>query len=124
VTNYATTWWNALADGQLTAQHCLSCDTLQLYPRRRCVTCASDQLDYVPISGKGTVYSYSTVHRNPPSEFVDQVPYTLAIVITDEGPRMLTRLVNCDPESIRCDARVQCVITDIGGKQLVAFEPV
>ena len=112
--DYAREWWAGIGHGRLTVQNCRTCHTSQLYPRRRCVTCSSDDLAFVAVSGEGSVYTYSTVYRNPPSDFVDQLPYTLGIVILDEGPRLLTRIVGCTPEEVGCDMRVRLVISAIG----------
>jgi uncharacterized OB-fold protein len=121
--DYASAWWAGIRDGRLTIQGCQSCGSTQLYPRRRCVTCASDDLKFLPISGYGTLYTFSTIYQNPPSDFVDQLPYTLGIVVLDEGPRLLTRVIGSEPESLRCEMRMRCVVTRIGQNELPTFEP-
>jgi uncharacterized OB-fold protein len=121
---YAAGFWEAAEKQQLVMQRCQTCAAVQLYPRRRCVSCGADRLEYVPVTGRGTVYTFSTIYRNPPSEFIEDLPYTLAIVELDEGPRLLTRVVDCDPEGIRCDMPVQCVFTRHDGRPLPVFRPI
>ena len=56
-------------------------------------------------TGRGTLYSFTTVHRPPRPEF--DVPYTVAIVELDEGFHMLTNLVDCPPEALRIGLPVE-----------------
>jgi uncharacterized OB-fold protein len=121
---YAVGFWEAAERGELAMQRCLACGAVQLYPRRRCVTCGSDRLEYVPTNGRGTVYTYSTIYRNPPSDFTDDLPYTLAIVKLDDGPQLLTRIVGCDPESVRCDMPVIAEMMQRGDRPLPVFRPI
>jgi uncharacterized OB-fold protein len=121
---YAEGLREAANRGTLAMQRCDSCGAVQLYPRRRCVTCGSDRLEYVPVSGRGTVYTFSTIYRNPPSDFIDDVPYTLAIVKLEEGARLLTRLVECVPDEVRCDMAVRSVYPLREGSPLPYFRPI
>jgi hypothetical protein len=58
-------------------------------------------------SGAGTVYAFSVVHRNDLPPFNERVPYVAAIVELDEGPRMMTNVVDCDVEDVRVGMAVQ-----------------
>jgi uncharacterized OB-fold protein len=121
---FAAGFWEAAEREQLVVQRCKSCAAIQLYPRRRCVTCGAGDLEYVSVTGRGKVYTFSTIYHNPPSEFIEDVPYTLAIVELDEGPRLLTRIVDCEPEGIRCDMAVQCRFNRHDGRPLPVFRPI
>jgi uncharacterized OB-fold protein len=57
----------------------------------------------------GSVYSYTIVRRAPSAEFTDDVPYALALVDLDEGPRLLARLAAADPAGLACGARARFV---------------
>ncbi|MCW2993101.1 MAG: hypothetical protein JWQ18_596 [Conexibacter sp.] len=120
---YAAGFWEAAERGVLAIQHCETCGEDQLYPRRRCVTCGAADLTYRPVSGLGSLYSFSTVLANAPSDFIDEMPYTLAIVELDEGPRLLTRIDSDDPAALRCDMPVQCVFRERDGATLPYFVP-
>ncbi|MCK0277691.1 Zn-ribbon domain-containing OB-fold protein, partial [Salmonella sp. 17E624] len=80
-------------------------------------------LGVAPVSGNGKLYTFTTVLRNAPSDFQDQLPYTLGVVLLAEGPRLLTRLVNCMPEHLRCDMPVRWTLATINGRELPCFEP-
>ncbi|WP_436529450.1 Zn-ribbon domain-containing OB-fold protein [Actinoplanes sp. HUAS TT8] len=87
-----------------TIQKCLACGRLQHPARSICLTCGSaDHLENVSTSGNGIVDSFTVVHR------ADE-PYVLARIRLDEGPIVLSHLVD-DPDP-RCDQRVHLIPTE------------
>jgi len=56
--------------------------------------------------GTGTVYTFSVVHRNDLPPFNERVPYVAAIVELDEGPRLMTNVVDCDVSDVSVGMRV------------------
>ncbi|ACL05075.1 protein of unknown function DUF35 [Desulfatibacillum aliphaticivorans] len=105
----AQPFWDGTRQGKLLIQHCKECQANIFYPRLFCPECHSDQLDWVESAGKGAVYSYTVVYNNSPSAFLQDVPYVVAIVKLDEGVRMCTNIVGCEPEKIQCDMPVEVV---------------
>jgi hypothetical protein len=93
-------FWEACREGRLTLQRCTACGRLQFYPRRYCTGCMGDEMTWETVSGRGTVYSYSTTYRALSPAFRNQVPYIVAAVDLSEGPRMMTRLVDCTPAQV------------------------
>jgi hypothetical protein len=93
--------------GELLMQWCDDCQQFAGYPKIFCPHCYSSSLTWRVASGKGHVYTFSTVVSNPPSTFLDDLPYTIAIIDLPEGPRFLTRLVNVDPEAVYCGMPVR-----------------
>jgi len=89
-----------LVDGVLRIKHCASCGRHHFYPRPFCPHCWSDQVEWFEASGDATLYTYSTVYVNDLPPFGPQVPYVAAVVELAEGPRMMTRLVDCEPGDI------------------------
>jgi uncharacterized OB-fold protein len=118
---FSREFWEAVERGELLVQKCLSCGGLQMYPRRSCVACSASEITYVPVSGQGKIYTFSTVLKYAPSDFAEDVPYTLAVVTLDEGPRMLTRIVDSDPDGLRCDMPVKFAPSEIHGQVLPTF---
>ncbi len=96
--------WAGCREGRLRVQRCLDCGGHIFIPQPVCTHCTSDALEWVDSTGRGTVYSFTTVHRPPRPEF--DVPYTVAIIELDEGFHMLTNLVDCAPEGIRIGMEV------------------
>jgi len=104
-------------EGRLLLRHCDDCGKTHWYPRAVCPHCLSSNTQWKPASGRGTVYSHSTMQRVEP-------PYTLAYVTLDEGPTLLTNLVDAGPEGWRIGMPVQVrfVPTD-DGTPMPVFAP-
>lgn len=100
-------WWRAAAEGRLEAVRCADCGDITHYPRPFCPTCWSDDVEPVVLSGEGTLYTYSVVHVNPTPGFADLVPYVAALVDLREGPRVMSRLVDVDPDDVRIGMPLQ-----------------
>ncbi|MFZ5545010.1 MAG: Zn-ribbon domain-containing OB-fold protein [Pseudomonadota bacterium] len=107
-------YWDALKEGQLLLQHCRSCGHVQLYQQAVCRRCLSSQLVHRPASGRGTVHSFSVVHRAPGPAFKQDTPYAVLLVELEEGPRMISSLVDADPMSIDFDTSVELVCEPAG----------
>lgn len=90
----------AAKEGRFLLRWCDDCGKTHWYPRAVCPHCFSSNTQWRPASGRGTVYSWSTMQRVDP-------PYTLAYVTLDEGPTMLTNLVDGAPGSYRIGMPVQ-----------------
>jgi len=117
-------FWAAARDGRLSMQRCSTCHRMVFYPRAICPFCMSDELDWIDLSGRGTVYSYTVVHKAPPG-FADEVPYVVALVDLDEGVRMMSRVVDCSIERVAVGIAVQVVFRALSDDaSLPCFTPV
>lgn len=115
-------FWAATAEGRLTLQRCTTCDTVIWWPRSVCPSCTSFDLAWFDATGEGTVYSYTVVHQSPGRAWGEAVPYVLAYVELDEGPRLMTNIVDVDPAQVAIDTRVRVVWDDTGeGNALPRF---
>ena len=119
----AAAFWAAAREHRLVVQHCPRCDRLQHFPRAFCTACVADDLDVVEVSGLGTVYAATVVRRPPGPAFADLVPYVYALVDLDEGVRMATGVVGCDPDAVRIGQRVRAVFEDLDDATVVLFTP-
>lgn len=116
-------FWRATAQGRLELPRCEACGTLIWYPRAICPWCHGAATTWEELSGRGSVYSY-TVTRRGQGRWKDVTPYVVAYVELDEGPRMLTNIVGCDPAEVRIDLPVEVVFADTGqGNALPRFRP-
>lgn len=93
-------YWTALREGNLLLQFCPSCQEHIFYPRQSCPYCLSEHLTWVKATGRGKVYAFTVVENNAPSPFLDEMPFVIAIVILEEGVRLMTNIVDCDPATI------------------------
>lgn len=102
-------FWQAAEQGRLIGKACKACNLFHWYPRVVCPFCRSADTHWLPMSGRGEVYAFSTLRRASP-------PYTLAYVQLSEGPMMLTNLVDMTDEEMRIGAPVRVVFrrTDEG----------
>ena len=98
-------WENLRAQGFCLPQ-CQACHTFHFYLRPACPTCGSLDIKAVVASGRGSVYSFSIVYRAPSAAFEKDVPYVVALVATDEGPHLMTRLMKIKPEDVKIGMRV------------------
>jgi uncharacterized OB-fold protein len=82
----------------LQGSRCNKCGQTFFPVRQICPNCRREgKLEPLPFSGKGKIYTY-TVIRNPPEGFEEYVPYIIAIVRLDEGPKVTSQVVDCKPE--------------------------
>ena len=100
-------FWDALNEGELRVQRCSACHTLRHPPRSMCSRCHSSDVDWVALSGAGSVYSYIVSHQAVHPALVDRVPFATVMVELDEGPRIASNLVDVDPDDISIGLRVQ-----------------
>ena len=84
-------FWEGARAGELRIQRCADCGRHVFYPRALCPHCLSERLEWVRASGRGTVYSFTVVHRTS-EEFSAEVPFPVGLVVLDEGVRMMARL--------------------------------
>ena len=104
---FTKAYWDGLSEGRITLQVCGDCGKITHPPGPLCVHCLSDRVAYQPASGLGTVYAFTISHRPLHEEFRKDVPYTVALVDLDEGPRIMTWLVNCGEGEPRIGMRVK-----------------
>jgi uncharacterized OB-fold protein len=100
-------FWDAARDGRLLIKRCASCGRAHHYPRPFCPYCWSRDVDWEQARGSGTVYTFSVVHKNDLPPFNERVPYVAAIVELDEGPRMMTNVVDCAIDDVEVGMPVE-----------------
>jgi len=116
-------FWAATARGELLLQRCEECGSVIYYPRVICPSCHSTALSNDVASGRGTLYSFTLTTRGI-LEYRDCGPYVLAFVELDEGPKMLTNIVEADPATLYIGQPVEVVFHDTGaGTALPRFRP-
>lgn len=117
-------WWEGCGRGELVLQRCRACGTLQHRPRGVCASCLSGELGYERASGRGRVHTFTVVHQNQAPGFREAVPYAVAWVELDEGPRVLANLVDCEPARIRIGMPVEADFAPVGdGLAVPRFRP-
>jgi uncharacterized OB-fold protein len=117
-------WWEALVRHELYVQQCAACGTRRLPPRALCPACLSAETTWLRASGRGTVYSYTVTFQNQAPGFREELPYVLALVELEEGPRLMTNVVGCVPDAVRIGMPVEVVFDDVAPEVTLAkFRP-
>ncbi len=119
-------YWDGLKRHELRIQRCNDCRQHYFYPRPFCPHCSSRDVEWVTASGTGKVETFVIAHRPSPG-FEEEVPYAIAVVTLDEGPRMMTNLVGVEqtPQAISADMSVEIVYHDVSDEiTLPKFRPV
>tara|TARA_B100000700_G_C14819060_1_gene748937 strand:+ start:468 stop:893 length:426 start_codon:yes stop_codon:yes gene_type:complete len=91
-------FFDACKQGRLILQRCDRCNHFIFYPRVHCNVCHTTELTWCPATGKGTIASYTVVHRSVSSDF--KAPYVVALIDLHEGPRMMSQIVGADLDSL------------------------
>jgi uncharacterized protein len=117
-------FWEAAQRHELIMPRCRLCDHLFWYPREVCPVCLSSEIDWLPVSGRGRLYSFTVIYQPANPAFRDDAPYIYAMVQLDEGPRLIANLVDCPPAEARVDLPVVAVFDDVTPDvTLVKFRP-
>lgn len=93
-------FWEAAKQGRFMVKGCTACGKNHWYPRAICPHCFSDRTEWRESKGTGTIYSVSVMKRAPEI-------YAIAYVTLDDGPTMMTNIVDCDWDSLAIGQRVQ-----------------
>jgi uncharacterized protein len=117
-------FFEGLARGWLLLQRCRDCSAWHWPVRELCSECLGTDLEWTESSGRGTVHTFGVMHRVYHPAFADDVPYNLAVVELDEGPRVNTALTGVANEEIEVGMRVAVTFEEIApGARLPMFQP-
>ena len=116
-------YWEGIAAGELRYQRCGGCDTAIFYSRSICPACGAPNPGWQISAGAGVVHACSVIHRAPPAH-KDDAPYVVALIDLAEGFRMMSRVVDCDPDTVAVGQSVRVVYrNDSDGKPAPYFAP-
>lgn len=116
-------WWDEVANGKLPIQRCASCGKLRHPPRPICDACGDTGWDFIESTGRGTLHSFTIIRypQFPGYEF----PIIAALVDLEEGQRIVSNVVDCDPAEVKIGMKLQSFIhEDEDGFKLPLFRPV
>ncbi len=115
-------FWDGTAQGELRLQLCRACGSRYFPPQPFCPRCSSDDVEVVRSSGVGVLYSYVITHLPAPGF---EAPYVIGVVELEEGPRLLTNIVDVapDPDRLPLDLPVEVVYAARGDMTLPLFRP-
>ena len=105
-------FWRATRDHKLMLQRCVKGHVFY-YARTHCPECLSRDTEWFEASGRGTLYSHTVCYRAQSPDFEPDVPYIVAAIVLEEGPRMTSLLVDVAPEDVRIDGPVEVTWQDV-----------
>jgi len=109
---------------ELSLQRCQDCGHFRL-PSPICPNCLSMNSDWVRASGRGKVYTWVLIYQRYHPAFAEDIPYNVTMVELEEGPRLITNIVDCRDEDIRLGMEVEVVFEDVTDEvTLPKFKPV
>jgi uncharacterized OB-fold protein len=110
-------FWDAAKEGRFLIRRCNACGKAHWYPRFLCPLCHSTDTHWEEGSGKGRIYSFSVMRRADPV-------FVMAYVTLEEGPTMMTNIVECDTDQLAIGQPVELVFqTSKGGMSVPCFKP-
>ena len=93
--------------GRLMVQKCDNCGTLRFPAHDLCSKCNSTASRWVPVSGRGEVFSFNIMHQLYHPGFANEVPYAVVVVELEEGCKFISNLLGIKPHDIRCGMPVE-----------------
>jgi uncharacterized OB-fold protein len=117
-------YWDAAAQGRLLIRRCAACGRAHHYPREFCPHCWSEHVAWEQACGRATLYTWSVVHRNDLPPFGDRTPYVAAVVDLEEGPRMMTEVVECEEVGLGIGMGLEAAFRPAGHVTVPVFRPV
>lgn len=115
-------YWAALDQGALTFQRCRACGAAQLPAREECTTCLSPELGWERAGGGAKLISWVVYHRAYHDAFKDDVPYNVAVVELDEGPRLISNIL-AETAALRIDMPLDLELGEKFGQTIPQFRP-
>jgi uncharacterized protein len=115
-------FWDALRERRFTVPKCDDCGDYNWSPYPACRTCLSVNQTWTDVSGRGTVYSHSSVYKGLRTF---DVPHVFALIELEERPRTLTvlsNIVGCDPDDVHIGMPVQVVFDDIPEHNITLYK--
>ncbi len=105
-------FWEGCRRHELLVQRCKGCGKRWFPPSALCPECLSSEWEWAKTSGKGKVFSFVVYHRLYHPGFKDEIPYTVALIELEEGPRMLSNVAG-DVKAVKCDMPVEIFFEDV-----------
>ncbi|OAJ55992.1 hypothetical protein A6V36_30355 [Paraburkholderia ginsengiterrae] len=118
---YTQPFWDGTAKEQFMLQHCDDCSHWVFYPRSHCPHCWSRSLSWKEASGLGKVKSFTDIHRPGHPAWEAVTPYTVALIRLDEGPTMLSTVIDTPRELLTVGQPVKAAYVKVGEFVLPMF---
>lgn len=115
-------FFQAAREGKISLQRCPR-DGLFFYPRSRCPRCLGDDWRWEVVSGHGSLHAFTVDRVGHDPALAREVPFAIAVVELEEGPRMTARIVDCELDDLEVGMPLEAVFEAIEDVTLVRFRP-
>lgn len=117
-------WFDAAMEGRLMLMRCLDCGQARLPARMHCDHCLSERTEWFQASGRGTVRTFAVMHQRYHPAFAAEIPYNIAVVELEEGPRIPSNLVGVPNEEIKVGMPVMVEFERYDDVAMPKFRPI
>lgn len=118
-------FWAAAAEHRFVLQRCPECEAFRWPASPICPECLTTGGDWVEAPRGGTVWSFAIYDRAYRAEFKDDLPYDVALIVLDAGPKMMSNVVGIEVDALHIGQRVEVAFDDVTDTvTLVKFAPV
>ena len=114
-------FWESLSKNELRIQKCSKCAILRYPPNPMCSQCQFFEHSWELMSGNGEIFSYVVTHQPTHSAFRDRTPLATVIVELDEGPRLVSNILNISPSEIKIGMKVRVVFQKMDDEITLPF---
>ena len=112
------------ATNSLMIRHCFDCDAFIQPGARICPMCLGEDLDWRTASGKATLHTFGIMHQRYHPGFEPEIPYNIAVVELEEGPRLFTNVVGCPNGDLKVGMKLAATFEQVSeGVYLPKFRP-
>jgi uncharacterized OB-fold protein len=109
---------------ELMIQQCNDCGAYLAPGSRACTECLSESLAWTAASGRATLFTFAIMHQKYHPGFFDELPYNIAVVQLEEGPRLNSNVAGVANEALRAGMPLTVTFEDVGeGVVLPKFRP-
>lgn len=106
-------FWEGCKRHELLLPQCRGCSGYWFPPGATCPHCWGAEWDWRKASGRGRIHSFGVYNRVYHPGFEGEIPYVLAVIQLEEGPRLVSNVINESPEKLQCDQPVEVVFEDV-----------
>ncbi len=124
-TKWSQPFWDAAKQHKLVLKRCGKCGFIDHPPYLYCTNCHADEHEWIEASGKATLAAYAINVFGVPFPFWDDLPFVVALIDLQEGPRMISNIVECDHDKLENGMELEVLFDDVSGEiSLPKWRPV
>ena len=124
-TKWSQPFWDAAKQHKLVLKKCGKCGFIDHPPYLYCTNCHADEHEWIEASGKATLAAYAINVFGVPFPFWDDLPFVVALIDLQEGPRMISNIVECDHDKLENGMELEVLFDDVSGEiSLPKWRPV